>query len=190
MLPLWSKPSLPGLWVLVVGPVFAGLLCCFHLAIIDLRVLRDHQWCRFFLWPSLDLYNFVHLCYYMKFFCSSSETYLFACLVDFFSNCPRYTRCCCPDISNSRLFETYHGQPSDNVTFNALCSCETGFKDGDLFMSYKSMFQDVRDGVDWVHFKVWVFSTLKGHQNQTWFNLPQTLLLNYLVSHASLHRGP
>lgn len=33
-------------------------------------------------------------------------------------------------------------------------SCETGFKDGDLFMSYKSMFQDVRDAVDWVHFKV------------------------------------
>lgn len=43
---------------------------------------------------------------------------------------------------------------SVNVTFDALCSCETGFKDGDLFMSYKSMFQDVRDGVDWVHFKV------------------------------------
>ncbi|KAK7930280.1 hypothetical protein WMY93_006675 [Mugilogobius chulae] len=51
------------------------------------------------------------------------ETYLFACLVDFFSNCDRYA------------------------------SCETGFKDGDLFMSYKSMFQDVRDAVDWVHFK-------------------------------------
>uniref|UniRef100_A0A3Q3JDV9 Cytosolic purine 5'-nucleotidase n=1 Tax=Monopterus albus TaxID=43700 RepID=A0A3Q3JDV9_MONAL len=51
------------------------------------------------------------------------ETYLFACLVDFFSNCSRYS------------------------------SCETGFKDGDLFMSYKSMFQDVRDAVDWIHFK-------------------------------------
>ncbi|XP_072413389.1 5'-nucleotidase, cytosolic IIa isoform X1 [Chiloscyllium punctatum] len=51
------------------------------------------------------------------------ETYLFACLVDFFTNCPRYT------------------------------SCETGFKDGDLFMSYKSMFQDVREAVDWVHYK-------------------------------------
>uniref|UniRef100_A0A674EQT1 5'-nucleotidase, cytosolic IIb n=1 Tax=Salmo trutta TaxID=8032 RepID=A0A674EQT1_SALTR len=52
------------------------------------------------------------------------ETYLFACLVDFFSNCDRYA------------------------------SCETGFKDGDLFMSFKSMFQDIRDAVDWVHFKV------------------------------------
>uniref|UniRef100_A0A8D2ZFT9 Cytosolic purine 5'-nucleotidase n=1 Tax=Scophthalmus maximus TaxID=52904 RepID=A0A8D2ZFT9_SCOMX len=51
------------------------------------------------------------------------ETYLFACLVDFFSNCSRYS------------------------------SCETGFKDGDLLLSYKSMFQDVRDAVDWVHFK-------------------------------------
>uniref|UniRef100_A0A672NS24 Cytosolic purine 5'-nucleotidase n=1 Tax=Sinocyclocheilus grahami TaxID=75366 RepID=A0A672NS24_SINGR len=47
------------------------------------------------------------------------ETYLFACLVDFFTSCSRYT----------------------------------GFKDGDLFMSFKSMFQDVRDAVDWVHFK-------------------------------------
>uniref|UniRef100_A0A8D3CEH4 Cytosolic purine 5'-nucleotidase n=1 Tax=Scophthalmus maximus TaxID=52904 RepID=A0A8D3CEH4_SCOMX len=52
------------------------------------------------------------------------ETYLFACLVDFFSNCSRYSRC-----------------------------CRTGFKDGDLLLSYKSMFQDVRDAVDWVHFK-------------------------------------
>lgn len=38
--------------------------------------------------------------------------------------------------------------------FAPLPSCETGFKDGDLFMSFKSMFQDVRDAVDWVHFKV------------------------------------
>ncbi|XP_061492113.1 cytosolic purine 5'-nucleotidase isoform X3 [Rhineura floridana] len=51
------------------------------------------------------------------------ETYLLACLVDFFTNCDRYS------------------------------SCETGFKDGDLFMSFRSMFQDVRDAVDWVHYK-------------------------------------
>uniref|UniRef100_A0A674N5G9 5'-nucleotidase, cytosolic IIb n=1 Tax=Takifugu rubripes TaxID=31033 RepID=A0A674N5G9_TAKRU len=42
-----------------------------------------------------------------------------------------------------------------NTLFNLVLSwpCETGFKNGDLFMSYKSMFQDVRDAVDWVHFK-------------------------------------
>ncbi|XP_007543199.1 cytosolic purine 5'-nucleotidase isoform X1 [Poecilia formosa] len=65
------------------------------------------------------------------------ETYLFACLVDFFSNCDRYTR--------GRMLSCLAGDPPT--------SCETGFKDGDLFMSYKSMFQDVRDAVDWVHFK-------------------------------------
>ena len=30
----------------------------------------------------------------------------------------------------------------------------TGIKLGDLFMSYKSMFQDVRTAVDYVHLKV------------------------------------
>ncbi|XP_078449131.1 cytosolic purine 5'-nucleotidase-like isoform X2 [Lampetra planeri] len=49
------------------------------------------------------------------------ETYLYACLVDFFTNCARYKR------------------------------CETGVKDGDLYMSFKSMFQDVREAMDWVH---------------------------------------
>lgn len=82
---------------------------------------------------------------------SSSETYLFACLVDFFSNCSRYTRYDCGIIVEGS--DSKHVQNSP-LTLSHLCSCETGFKDGDLFMSYKSMFQDVRDGVDWVHFKV------------------------------------
>uniref|UniRef100_A0A8C1KAT9 5'-nucleotidase, cytosolic IIb n=1 Tax=Cyprinus carpio TaxID=7962 RepID=A0A8C1KAT9_CYPCA len=64
---------------------------------------------------KVDAYGNILVC--------AHETYLLACLVDFFSNCDRYS------------------------------SCETGFKDGDLFMSFKSMFQDVRDAVDWVHFK-------------------------------------
>ncbi|XP_078095629.1 cytosolic purine 5'-nucleotidase-like isoform X2 [Mustelus asterias] len=50
-----------------------------------------------------------------------AETYLYACLVDFFIKCSKYT------------------------------SCETGFKHGDLFMSYRNMFQDVRDTMDFVH---------------------------------------
>lgn len=40
------------------------------------------------------------------------------------------------------------------VLFHLSLSCDTGFKDGDLFMSFRSMFQDVRDAVDWVHYKV------------------------------------
>uniref|UniRef100_A0A4W4GHP2 5'-nucleotidase, cytosolic II, like 1 n=1 Tax=Electrophorus electricus TaxID=8005 RepID=A0A4W4GHP2_ELEEL len=50
-----------------------------------------------------------------------SETYLYACLVDFFTDCSRY--------QNYQL----------------------GFKHGDLFMSFKSMFQDVRDAMNFLH---------------------------------------
>ncbi|KAI0209684.1 Cytosolic purine 5'-nucleotidase [Lamellibrachia satsuma] len=49
------------------------------------------------------------------------ETYLLACLIDYFTNSKAYIT-----------------EP-------------TGVKDGDLFMHYKSVFQDVREAVDWVH---------------------------------------
>ncbi|XP_039283099.1 cytosolic purine 5'-nucleotidase isoform X2 [Nilaparvata lugens] len=49
------------------------------------------------------------------------ETYLFACLVDFFTHSPQYTR------------------------------DKTGVRSGELFMPFKSIFQDVRSAVDWVH---------------------------------------
>ncbi|UYV67261.1 NT5C2 [Cordylochernes scorpioides] len=49
------------------------------------------------------------------------EAYLLACVVDIFSNSPEFTR------------------------------SSTGVKSGHLFMSYKSMFQDIRDAVDWMH---------------------------------------
>jgi 5'-nucleotidase len=35
-----------------------------------------------------------------------------------------------------------------------LCREKTGVKGGDIFMSYKSIFQDVRNAVDWVHIHV------------------------------------
>ncbi|XP_062269048.1 5'-nucleotidase, cytosolic II, like 1 [Platichthys flesus] len=50
-----------------------------------------------------------------------SETYIYACLADFFTRCTRYT--------------------------NLL----KGYQHGDLFMSYRSMFQDVRDTMDFIH---------------------------------------
>ncbi|XP_013859123.1 cytosolic purine 5'-nucleotidase, partial [Austrofundulus limnaeus] len=52
-----------------------------------------------------------------------SETYLYACLVDFFTRCTRYS------------------------------NLDEGFQHGDLFMSYRSMFQDVRKAMDFVHDK-------------------------------------
>lgn len=44
-------------------------------------------------------------------FTVSPETYLFACLVDFFSNCPRYSRYQC-DITHWRLCEGKRAQTS------------------------------------------------------------------------------
>lgn len=49
------------------------------------------------------------------------ESYLLACLVDFFTNSPEYTR------------------------------EKTGVRGGDLFMSFRSIFQDVRSAMDYVH---------------------------------------
>ncbi|XP_037091674.1 cytosolic purine 5'-nucleotidase-like isoform X2 [Pollicipes pollicipes] len=51
------------------------------------------------------------------------EIYILACTIDFFSNDPSYTM------------------------------SVDGVRNGDLFMSYKSIFQDVRQSVDWVHIK-------------------------------------
>ncbi|CAH1782892.1 unnamed protein product [Owenia fusiformis] len=51
------------------------------------------------------------------------ETYLLACLIDYFTNSEEYT------------------------------TIDKGVKGGDIFMSYKSIFQDVRAAVDWVHIK-------------------------------------
>jgi len=51
------------------------------------------------------------------------ETYLLACLVDYFTNSEDYTH-----------------EP-------------TGVKCGDLYMSFRSIFQDCRDAMDWVHLK-------------------------------------
>lgn len=50
-----------------------------------------------------------------------SETYLYACLVDFFTRCTRY----------KNVLDGHHH--------------------GDLFMSYRSMYQDVRDAMDFIH---------------------------------------
>uniref|UniRef100_A0A671TB21 Cytosolic purine 5'-nucleotidase-like n=1 Tax=Sinocyclocheilus anshuiensis TaxID=1608454 RepID=A0A671TB21_9TELE len=50
-----------------------------------------------------------------------SETYLYVCLVDFFTKNTRYK------------------------------NCQKGFKHGDLLMSHRSMFQDVRDAMDHLH---------------------------------------
>nr|XP_020461666.1 cytosolic purine 5'-nucleotidase-like [Monopterus albus] len=50
-----------------------------------------------------------------------SDTYLYVCLVDFFTRCTRYT------------------------------NLVNGYQHGDLLMSFRSMFHDVRNAVDYIH---------------------------------------
>uniref|UniRef100_A0A8C7NN97 Cytosolic purine 5'-nucleotidase n=1 Tax=Oncorhynchus mykiss TaxID=8022 RepID=A0A8C7NN97_ONCMY len=62
------------------------------------------------------------------------------------------------DTDRFYILNTLFNLPGERAVFTPFfggkdLSCETGFKNGDLFMSYKSMFQDVRDAVDWVHLK-------------------------------------
>uniref|UniRef100_H3D3G4 5'-nucleotidase, cytosolic IIb n=1 Tax=Tetraodon nigroviridis TaxID=99883 RepID=H3D3G4_TETNG len=120
-------PSFPTRWGLVFDTMYGNLLkvdaygnilVCVH-GFIFLRgpEIRERYPNKFIQRDDTERFYILNTLFNLP------ETYLFACLVDFFSNCDRYT------------------------------SCETGFKHGDLFMSYKSMFQDVRDAVDWVHFK-------------------------------------
>ncbi|KAJ2951061.1 hypothetical protein O0L34_g5440 [Tuta absoluta] len=59
------------------------------------------------------------------------ETYLIACLIDFFTNSPQYTR------------------------------TKTGVRCGDLAMSFKSIFQDVRNAVDFIHIDILKTKTIE-----------------------------
>jgi len=69
--------------------------------------------------------KFIHLdhsrIYVLNTLFNQPETYLLACLVDYFTNSPEYE------------------------------SANQGFKCDELVMSYKSVFQDVRNAVDYVH---------------------------------------
>uniref|UniRef100_A0A914SK09 Uncharacterized protein n=1 Tax=Parascaris equorum TaxID=6256 RepID=A0A914SK09_PAREQ len=90
-----------------------------------------------------DLYpnKFLHLSenrvYVLNTLFNLPETYLVACLVDYFDNSPRY-------VSLVNAFYSFFFETQE----------KTGVKSGELFMSYRSIFQDIRSAVDWVHFDV------------------------------------
>ncbi|KAJ6222734.1 hypothetical protein RDWZM_001279 [Blomia tropicalis] len=74
--------------------------------------------------------NILNRIYVLNTLFNQPETYLLACVIDFFSNSPNYVR-------------------SSKQSANS----PSGVKgiDGKLFMSYKSIFQDVRNAIDYVH---------------------------------------
>ncbi|VDN03634.1 unnamed protein product [Thelazia callipaeda] len=77
------------------------------------------------LYPNKFLHLSENRVYVLNTLFNLPETYLVACIIDFFDNSPNYT-------------------PTGD---------RTGVKSGDVYMSYRSIFQDIRNSVDWVHFE-------------------------------------
>ncbi|XP_015591368.1 cytosolic purine 5'-nucleotidase isoform X2 [Cephus cinctus] len=116
-------PSFPvrGLWFdtlygnLLKVDAYGNILVCVH----GFEFLKHSQ--VYELYPNKFLQLDESRVYVLNTLFNLPETYLLACLIDFFTNSPQYTR------------------------------EKTGVKEGDLTMSFKSIFQDVRSAVDWIH---------------------------------------
>ncbi|KAL9872614.1 cytosolic purine 5'-nucleotidase isoform X1 [Glossina fuscipes] len=116
-------PSFPirGLWFdalygnLLKVDAYGNILVCVH----GFEFLKHSQ--VYELYPNKFLKLDESRVYVLNTLFNLPETYMLACLVDFFTSGAEYT----PD--------------------------RTGVKAGELFMSFNSIFQDVRRAVDWVH---------------------------------------
>ncbi|XP_026733601.1 cytosolic purine 5'-nucleotidase isoform X2 [Trichoplusia ni] len=116
-------PSFPvrGLWFdtlygnLLKVDAYGNILVCVH----GFEFLKHSQ--VYELYPNKFLTLDESRVYVLNTLFNLPETYLIACLIDFFTNSPQYTR------------------------------EKTGVRAGDLAMSFKSIFQDVRNAVDYVH---------------------------------------
>ncbi|GAB0096353.1 cytosolic purine 5'-nucleotidase [Sergentomyia squamirostris] len=116
-------PSFPirGLWFdtlygnLLKVDAYGNILVCVH----GFEFLKHSQVYDFY--PNKFLKLDESRVYVLNTLFNLPETYLLACLVDFFTNSKEYTR------------------------------EKNGVRCDQLFMSYKSIFQDVRGAVDWVH---------------------------------------
>ncbi|OXU19410.1 hypothetical protein TSAR_004076 [Trichomalopsis sarcophagae] len=118
-------PSFPvrGLWFdtlygnLLKVDAYGNILVCVH----GFEFLKHSQ--VYELYPNKFLQLDESRVYVLNTLFNLPETYLLACLIDFFSNSRQYTR------------------EKSGV----------GVKEGELTMSFKSIFQDVRNAVDWIH---------------------------------------
>ncbi|VVC94078.1 unnamed protein product [Leptidea sinapis] len=116
-------PSFPvrGLWFdtlygnLLKVDAYGNILVCVH----GFEFLKHSQ--VYELYPNKFLTLDESRVYVLNTLFNLPETYLIACLIDFFTNSPQYTR------------------------------VKNGVRCGDLAMSFNSIFQDVRSAVDYVH---------------------------------------
>ncbi|XP_016930794.2 cytosolic purine 5'-nucleotidase isoform X3 [Drosophila suzukii] len=116
-------PTFPvrGLWFdtlygnLLKVDAYGNILVCVH----GFEFIKHHQ--VYELYPNKFLKLDESRVYVLNTLFNLPETYLLACLVDFFTNSSEFVR------------------------------VERGIKAGDFLFTYKSIFQDVRRAVDWVH---------------------------------------
>ncbi|EDW82177.2 uncharacterized protein Dwil_GK25265 [Drosophila willistoni] len=116
-------PTFPvrGLWFdtlygnLLKVDAYGNILVCVH----GFEFIKHHQ--VYELYPNKFLKLDESRVYVLNTLFNLPETYLLACLVDFFTNSNEFVR------------------------------VERGIKAGDFLFTYKSIFQDVRRAVDWVH---------------------------------------
>ncbi|XP_017852637.1 cytosolic purine 5'-nucleotidase isoform X1 [Drosophila busckii] len=116
-------PTFPvrGLWFdtlygnLLKVDAYGNILVCVH----GFEFIKHHQ--VYELYPNKFLKLDESRVYVLNTLFNLPETYLLACLVDFFTNSKDFVR------------------------------VERGIKAGDFLFTYKSIFQDVRRAVDWVH---------------------------------------
>lgn len=90
-----------------------------------------------------------------------TETYLYTCLVDFFTRCTRYTKCVktfhyvhkfdCFCLFFLQYYKLTHELGVKQTRISISSSLLKGYQYGDLFMSFRSMFHDVRDAMDFIH---------------------------------------
>ena len=129
---LWfGNFSLPFYWIMISFPfslhttdthfgnllkvdAYGNILVCVH----GFEFLKPHS--IYDLYPNKFLQLDESRVYVLNTLFNLPETYLLACLVDFFTNSSQYQ------------------------------TEKTGVKIGELFMSFRSIFQDVRSAVDWV----------------------------------------
>ncbi|XP_058809826.1 cytosolic purine 5'-nucleotidase isoform X2 [Phymastichus coffea] len=116
-------PSFPirGLWFdtlygnLLKVDAYGNILVCVH----GFEFLKHSQ--VYELYPNKFLQLDESRVYVLNTLFNLPETYLLACLIDFFTNSRQYSR------------------------------ERTGVKESELTMSFRSIFQDVRNAVDWIH---------------------------------------
>ena len=155
-------------WISVLEAVRCKLRLSFFIFIKFARLPTDLNLfyvCNLFSFVSSEIYalypnKFIQLdesrVYVLNTLFNLPECYLLACLIDYFIGSADSDRFETLAVTFCLLFhfrESWRDWLFVSYRLNSTAT-PTGIKLGDLFMSYRSMFQDVRTAVDFVHLKV------------------------------------